>query len=105
MKVRLLGFVNHVLKDVRPWARRYRSWKTYQADWPPNNANACRVLHVEAQQPGAKVVWRGEPNQPDRESDRMEQVSKVTGEGLPSALKSCQVSQHHNSEVSGVGSS
>ena len=95
MKVSLLGFVNHVVKDVRPWVRRYRSWKTYQAEWPPNNANACRTLQVEVQQSGAKVVWWGEPNKPDLASDRMEQASKATGEGLPSALAELKRAAQH----------
>lgn len=52
MKVRLVGFLNHVFKDVRPWDRRYRSWKTYHATWPPDNTNLCPLLHVEATERG-----------------------------------------------------
>lgn len=58
MKVRLLGLVNHVVKDVWPWARLHRSWRSYHSRWPPDNANACPVLHVEVHEYGAAVAWK-----------------------------------------------
>ncbi len=61
MKVRLLGFVAHVTKDVKPWARRYRSWRAYQEGWTPDNANACPAVHVEVSEHGGSFAWRAEP--------------------------------------------
>ena len=62
MKVRVLGFVAHVLKDVRPWAPRYKSWRNYHPWWPPDNANACPAVHVEVGESGATFVWREAPD-------------------------------------------
>ena len=62
MKVRVLGFVAHVVKDVRPWAPRYKSWRNYHPWWPPDNANACPERHVEVQESGAMFVWREVPD-------------------------------------------
>ena len=62
MKVRVLGFVAHVLKDVRPWAPRYKSWRNYHPWWPPDNANACPDLHVEVQEQGAVFAWKEIPD-------------------------------------------
>jgi hypothetical protein len=85
MKVRPLGFVSHVLKDVRPWARRYRSWKTYHAQWPPDNGNACPTLHIEVQDSGALFSWREQPDETAWWSDEPRQVSSARHGELPDA--------------------
>lgn len=90
MTVHPLGFVSHVLKDVRPWARRYRSWKTYQADWPPDNGNACPGLHIEVQGSGALLMWREEPNETARSSDVPRQALTAGNRGVPAGTKALE---------------
>ena len=58
MKVRVLGFAAHVLKDVRPWAPQLKSWRYYHSHWPPNNSNACPLHHLEVDDAGAVFSWR-----------------------------------------------
>jgi len=40
MRVRLAGFVAHVVKDVRPWSHTM-TWDRIHRSWPPDNRNGC----------------------------------------------------------------
>lgn len=47
MKVRLAGFLAHVVKDVRPWSRNM-TWRRIHRAWPPDNRNRCEEPVVAA---------------------------------------------------------
>lgn len=52
MKIRLSGFVAHVVKDVRPWSRGM-TWRRIHRAWPPDNRNGCGEKDLAALDAGA----------------------------------------------------
>lgn len=61
MKVRLLGLLGHVAKDVRPWSPRLKSWQVYHENWPPDNTNRCSEYYVTQHKGGVRVTSKAEP--------------------------------------------